>query len=141
MVKLDKRKVDIMNQVIVMGRVTKDIELRNTQSGMATVRFNIAIDRGRDKEGNSRGADFPNIVAFGKTAESIAKFTGKGLRVAVIGRIQTGSYTNNEGQTVYTTDIVADRVKYIDWKGNGGQNENMSVPEGFQAITDDILPF
>lgn len=131
-----------MNQVTLMGRVTKDIELRNTQSGMATVRFSIAIDRGKDKEGNSRGADFPNIVAFGKTAESIAKYTGKGLRVAVIGRIQTGSYTNNEGQTVYTTDIVADRVKYIDWKDKGGQNENLGIPEGFQAMTDDeSLPF
>ena len=131
-----------MNQVILMGRVTKDIELRNTQSGMATVRFNIAIDRGKDKEGNSRGADFPNIVAFGKTAEGIAKYTGKGLRVAVIGRIQTGSYTNNEGQTVYTTDIVADRVKYIDWKDNGGQNGNQGIPEGFQAMADDeALPF
>ena len=130
-----------MNQVILMGRVTKDIELRNTQSGMATVRFNIAIDRGKDKEGNSRGADFPNIVAFGKTAEGIAKYTGKGLRVAVIGRIQTGSYTNNEGQTVYTTDIVADRVKYIDWKNNGGQNGNQSIPEGFMATDDSELPF
>ena len=126
-----------MNQVIVMGRVTKDIEPRTTQGGMATVRFNIAIDRGKDKEGNSRGADFPNIVAFGKTAEGIAKYTGKGLRVAVIGRIQTGSYTNNEGQTVYTTDIVADRVKYIDWKDNGGQNGNQGIPAGFQAIADD----
>ena len=130
-----------MNQVIVMGRVTKDIELRNTQSGMATVRFSIAIDRGKDKEGNSRGADFPNIVAFGKTAESIAKYTGKGLRVAVIGRIQTGSY-EREGQKVFTTDIVADRVKYIDWKDKGGQNENLGIPEGFQAMADDeSLPF
>ena len=131
-----------MNQVIVMGRVTKDLEPRTTQSGMTTVRFNIAIDRGRDKEGKDKGADFPNIVAFGKTAESIAKFTGKGLRVAVIGRIQTGSYTNNEGQTVYTTDIIADRVKYIDWKDKGGQNENLGIPEGFQAMADDeALPF
>ena len=62
-----------MNQVIVMGRVTKDLEPRTTQSGMTTVRFNIAIDRGRDKEGKDKGADFPNIVAFGKTAENIAK--------------------------------------------------------------------
>ena len=133
-----------MNQVVLMGRVTKDIELRNTQGGMATVRFNIAVDRGKDKEGNDRGADFPNIIAFGKTAESIAKFTGKGLRVAVIGRIQTGSY-DRDGQKVYTTDIVADRVKYIDWKEKNGQNANMSessgIPEGFTAMSDDELPF
>lgn len=129
-----------MNQVIVMGRVTKDIELRNTQSGMATVRFNIAVDRGKDKEGNDKGADFPNIVAFGKTAEGIAKYTGKGLRVAIIGRIQTGSY-EREGQKVYTTDIVADRVKYIDWKDNGGQNENSGIPEGFTAMNDEDCPF
>ena len=130
-----------MNQVIVMGRVTKDIELRNTQSGMATAKFSIAIDRGKDKEGNSRGADFPNIIAFGKTAESIVKFTGKGLRIAITGRIQTGSYTNKEGQTVYTTDIIADRVKYIDWKEKDSQNENQGIPEGFSAITDEMLPF
>ena len=130
-----------MNQVIVMGRVTRDIEPRTTQSGMATVRFNIAVDRGRDKEGNDRGADFPNIVAFGKTAENIAKHSGKGLRVAVIGRIQTNSY-EREGQKVYTTDIIADRVKYIDWKDNGGQNVNQGIPEGFQAMADDeSLPF
>ena len=129
-----------MNQVIVMGRVTKDLEPRTTQSGMATVRFNIAIDRGRDKDGKDRGADFPNIVAFGKTAESIAKFTGKGLRVAVIGRIQTSSY-EREGQKVYTTDIIADRVKFIDWKDNNNQQAEMSIPEGFSAITDESLPF
>ena len=130
-----------MNQVIVMGRVTKDLEPRTTQSGMTTVRFNIAIDRGRDKEGKDKGADFPNIVAFGKTAESIAKFTGKGLRVAVIGRIQTGNY-EREGQKVYTTDIVADRVKFIDWKDKDSQNGNLGIPEGFQAMTDDeSLPF
>ena len=130
-----------MNTVCLMGRVVRTPELRNTQSGMATVRFNIAVDRGRDKEGKDKGADFPNIVAFGKTAESIAKYTGKGLRVAVMGRIQTGSY-DRDGQTVYTTDIIADKVKYIDWKEKGGQNENQGIPEGFQAMTDDeSLPF
>ena len=130
-----------MNQVIVMGRVTKDLELRNTQNGMATIKFSIAIDRGRDKEGNSRGADFLNIIAFGKTAESVAKFTGKGLRVAVIGRIQTGSYDDKEGRKVYTTDIVADRVKFIDWKEKDNQNGNQGIPEGFMAVEDESLPF
>lgn len=129
-----------MNQVICMGRVTKDIELRNTQSGMATAKFSIAIDRGKDKEGNSRGADFPNCVAFGKTAESLAKFTGKGLRVAVIGRIQTGSY-EKEGQKVYTTDIMVDRVKFIDWKEKDEQNANQGIPEGFTAMDESELPF
>lgn len=129
-----------MNQVTLMGRVTKDIETRTTQGGMPTARFSIAIDRGKDKEGNSRGTDFPNCVAFGKTAESLAKYSGKGYRVAVIGRIQTGSY-EKEGQKVFTTDVIVDRVKYIDWKDKGGQNENMGVPEGFQAMTDDDIPF
>lgn len=129
-----------MNQVICMGRVTKDIELRNTQSGMATAKFSIAIDRGKDKEGNSRGTDFPNCVAFGKTAESLAKFTGKGLRVAIIGRIQTGSY-EKEGQKVYTTDIMVDRVKFIDWKEKDEQNANQGIPEGFTAMDESELPF
>lgn len=129
-----------MNQVIVMGRVTRDLEVRTTQSGMPTVKFSIAIDRGKDKEGNSRGADFPNIIAFGKTAENIVKFSGKGLRVAVIGHIQTGNY-EKEGQTIYTTDIVADRVKYIDWKEKDSQNGNQGIPEGFAAMEDNDLPF
>ena len=141
-----------MNQVTLMGRVTKDLEIRTTQSGTATVKFNIAIDRGKDKEGNSRGADFPNMIAFGKTAESIAKFSGKGLRIAVVGRIQTGSYTNKDGQRVYTTDVVVEQVEFAESKASGQDSSyqqaatapSSAVGDGFMNIPEGLeeeLPF
>ena len=114
-----------MNQVIISGRLTKDVECKYTQNQMAVARFNIAIDRGKDRNGESRGADFPSCVAFGKTAENLEKFSGKGLRIAINGHIQTGSY-EKDGQKVYTTDIVADRIEFIDWKNS----EKVSEPDG-----------
>ena len=120
-----------------MGRITKDIECKYTPAGMAIARFNIAIDRGKDKDGNDKGADFPSIVAFGKTAENLERFSGKGMRVMVEGRIQTGSYEGSDGKKVYTTDIVADRIQFIDWKG---EQQDSATPSGFSQIDEDI-PF
>ena len=132
-----------MNQVIIIGRLTKDVECKYTQDGMAVARFNLAIDRGKDKNGNDRGADFPNCVAFGRTAENLEKFSGKGLRVAVTGHITTGSY-EKDGHKVYTQDITADRVQFIDWKDNKQQNGQQAAadyaPEGFSTLDEDI-PF
>ena len=129
-----------MNQVIISGRLTKDVECKYTQNQMAVARFNIAIDRGKDRNGESRGADFPSCVAFGKTAENLEKFSGKGLRIAIIGHIQTGSY-DKDGQKVYTTDIVADRIEFIDWKNSEKAPEpDGEYPQGFEEMTEDC-PF
>lgn len=137
-----------MNQVIISGRLTKDVECKYTQNQMAVARFSVALDRGKDKDGNSRGADFPNCVAFGRTAENLEKFSGKGLRVSIIGHLQTGSY-DKDGQKHYTTDVIADRVEFIDWKGQSESERAASAPlaedqscatEGFAAIDEDI-PF
>lgn len=130
-----------MNQAILMGRLTKDVECKYTPDGMAVARFNLALDRGKDKNGQDRGADFPSCVAFGRTAENLEKFSGKGLRVAVTGHITTGSYEKN-GQKFYTTDITADRVQFIDWKEKSDAAEPSAdyAPEGFSAIDADI-PF
>ena len=129
-----------MNQVIISGRLTKDVECKYTQNQMAVARFNIAIDRGKDRNGESRGADFPSCVAFGKTAENLEKFSGKGLRIAINGHIQTGSY-EKDGQKVYTTDIVADRIEFIDWKNSEKVSEpDDEYPSGFAAMDEDI-PF
>lgn len=137
-----------MNQVIIIGRITKDIECRYTPSGMAVAKFNIAIDRGKDKDGKDRGADFPTVTVFGRTAENLEKFSGKGLRIAVIGRITTGSY-EKDGHTVYTTEVTADRIEFIDWKGKSDAEraaaaplaaDQEGVPQGFAAIDEDI-PF
>lgn len=133
-----------MNNFKGIGRITKDIECRyNSNTQMAVARFSLAIDRGKDK-----GTDFIPCVAFGKTAENLEKYSGKGLRVAVDGRIQTGSYEKN-GQKFYTTDVIADRIEFIDWKGKSDAeraanaplaDDQEGVPQGFAAI-DEEIPF
>ena len=134
-----------MNQVIFMGRLTADVNLEYTNGGMAVARFNLALNRGKDNNGNDKGTDFPTIVAFGRTAENLERFSGKGLRLIVYGRVQTGKYESREtGKNVYTTDFIADRVEFIDWKQKNGENGNQTVsdgiPEGFRASADDT-PF
>lgn len=138
-----------MNQIICIGRLTKDVEIKYTESGLAVARFNIALDRGKDKDGNDKGADFPSCVAFGRTAENLEKYSGKGLKIAVNGHIQTGSY-EKDGQKVYTTDIICDRIEFIDWKEKS-ESERIAdakpaanqegVPDGFEALDDDDVPF
>ena len=110
-----------MNQVILIGRLARDPELSytpNTQSAMC--RFTIAVDRPR-RQGEDAGAGFIRITVWGRQAETCDRYLSKGRQVAVQGRIQTGSYKNREGVTVYTTDVVADRVEFLGG-GQGGQN-------------------
>lgn len=130
----------IMNCVLLIGRTTRDIELRYTQNQTAVARFTLAVDR-HDKDKNS---DFISCIAFGKTAEAMNRYVSKGNKIAVSGRIQTGSYTNKDGQKVYTTDVIADRVEFIESKPKAeSKNEEkdnngfMQLPEGVDAE----LPF
>ena len=130
-----------MNKVSLHGRMTKDVELN---SGSVTVaHFSIAVDRKYKKDGEPT-ADFINCVAFGKTAEIISKWFRKGFEIVVSGRIQTGSYTNKNGQKVYTTDVV---VEEFDFCGNKGQSNSEiapSKPDDFMPIPQGIeedLPF
>lgn len=117
-----------MNNVVLIGRLTRDPEVRYiSENQMAVASFTIAIDRG----GKDKGADFPRITCFGKTAELVERFIGKGRLVGIQGRIQTGSYKNKEGATVYTTDVVADRVEFLD----RGEKKD-GAPEGFEEIGD-----
>lgn len=112
-----------MNSVELLGRLTRDPEIRYTSgSQMAVATFRIAIDRPPDKNGQKQ-TDFPRITVFGRQAESCEKYLKKGLRVLVQGRIQTGSYKDKNGDTVYTTDVVANRIEFVDWANqqNGGQ--------------------
>ena len=122
-----------MNQVILIGRLTRDPELSytpNTQS--AVCRFTIAVDRPR-RNGEDAGADFIRITVWGRQAETCDRYLSKGKQVAVAGRIQTGSYKNREGVTVYTTDVVADRVEFLGG-GQGGQNSGQgSYQSGFSG--------
>lgn len=136
-----------MNKVVLMGRITRDIDVR--QAGETSVaRFTVAVDRQVRKDANNGQptADFIGCVAFGKTAEFVSKYFSKGMKIALDGRIQTGSYEKN-GQKVYTTDIIAEHVEFCESKNGGGnsgqattqQNEGfMNIPDG---VEDEGLPF
>ena len=143
-----------MNNVSLIGRLTRDPEVRYTsQSQMAVCSFTIAVDR-PGRQGEERKADFPRITVFGKQAENCEKFLKKGRLVGIQGRIQTGSYTNKDGVTVYTTDVIADRVEFLEWGDRENRRDNGFdqsypaqdgakddfTPEGFTAIEEDI-PF
>lgn len=138
-----------MNVVILLGRLTKDPEVRYTQGDNSTAiaRFTIAVDRKVKQEGGQT-ADFIGCVAFGKTAEFIEKYFTKGRKIAVRGRIQTGSYKNKDGATVYTTDVAVEAVDFADGKPDGAAGTATSEPplssDGFMNIPDNIdedLPF
>ena len=132
-----------MNSVVLIGRLTRDPEVRYTESQLAVARFSIAINRVPGRDGQDRGADFQNIVVFGKQAENCERFLTKGRQVAIQGHIQTGSY-EKDGRKVYTTDVVADRVEFLEWgdrSQSSSQGSSAGIPEGFQAIDDDDIPF
>ena len=133
-----------MNNVSLIGRLTADPELRRTQSGLATTRFTVAVDRRFAKQGEEKQTDFINIVAWRQTAEFICKYFTKGQRIALTGSIQTGSYTANDGSKRYTFDVVADGVELTEKKqqNNIGSNINISPADDFAAIpADEDLPF
>lgn len=135
-----------MNSVNLTGRLTRDPEVRYTDNGLSIARVSIAVDR-RFKKDGEQSADFPNIVAFGKTAEFIEKWFKKGTKIEVSGRIQTGSYTKEDGTKVYTTDVVAEQVGFAESKTSStGTSQNIPSPldDGFMDIPDGIdeeLPF
>lgn len=146
-----------MNRVILMGRLTRDPEVRYSQGerSMAIARYTLAVDRrgrrGQDSSAEQQTADFINCVAFDRAAEFAEKYFRQGMRVLVSGRIQTGSYVNQEGRKVYTTDIVLDDQEFADSKGASGrgpeqrQVQGADIGDGFMSIPDGIedegLPF
>ena len=118
-----------MNKVILMGRLTRDPEVRYSTGNnpMAIARYTLAVDRRYKKDGEAE-ADFISCVSFGKTAEFAEKYYRQGLKIVVSGRIQTGSYTNREGQKVYTTEVVVEEQEFAESKsasqGSGGNTSN-----------------
>jgi single-strand DNA-binding protein len=130
-----------MNKTILIGRVTRDIELKYTQNGTAVAKFNLAVDR-RVKQGEDKQADFISCVAWGKQAEFVSKYFAKGSGMALVGRIQTGSYENSEGKKVYTTDVIVEEVNFVGGKKSEGQQAAPQVPDTYAPINDDDdLPF
>ena len=140
-----------MNHVTLMGRLTRDPEVRYStgENSMAVARYTLAIDRAIKKQGE-QSADFINCVAFSKAAEFAEKYFRQGMRVLVSGRLQTGNYTNREGQKVYTTDVILDSQEFADSRGEsargGSKKQEANVDEdGFMNISDGVddegLPF
>ena len=146
-----------MNRVILMGRLTRDPEVRYSQgeSATAVARYTLAVDRRFNRNGDENTADFIGCVAFGRQGEFAERYLHKGMKIAVTGRIQTGSYTNKDGVKVYTTDVVVEDHEFVESKnvssGDGGfasagssRPEPVAAGDGFMNIPDGIdeeLPF
>jgi single-strand DNA-binding protein len=113
-----------MNKVILIGRLTRDPEMRTTSSGIANTRFSLAVNRQYQDQNGERGVDYLNCVVWRKQAENVAKYCTKGSQVAVEGRIQTGSYDAQDGTKRYTTDIVCDNVTFLGSKNSESGNNN-----------------
>lgn len=122
-----------MNSVVLVGRLTRDVDLRYTNNQTAVGRFSLAVDR----FGKDNGADFINCVAFDKKAEVLKKYTHKGDKIALIGRIQTGSYTNKDGQTIYTTDVIVNEIEFCESRKDEPKEER---PDDISQLEED-LPF
>ena len=128
-----------MNNVCILGRLTKDVDLRMTNSGLAVGRFSIAVDRKLSKEkrmeaenNNQPTVDFINCIAFKRTAEVIEQYFHKGNKIAIMGHIQTGSYENQQGQRIYTTDVIVDSFDFVETNSNSSTNTN----QGYSNPTD-----
>lgn len=111
----------MINNVVLVGRLTKDPELKMTPSGIAVARFTIAVNRPFTSQGGEKKADFINCIAWRKQAENLANFMRKGGQIGVTGRIETGSYEGQDGKRVYTTEVVADNIQFLEPKNSGGQ--------------------
>lgn len=124
-----------MNKVILMGRLTRDPDIRSANGETVTTvaRFTLAVDRRFGRKEGEQNADFIGCVAFGRTAEFAERYLRQGIKVAVTGRIQTGSYTNRDGQKVYTTDVVLDDIEFAESKAASDANRsNMGMGGGYQ---------
>ena len=150
-----------MNNVSLVGRLVRDLELRYTQNGVAFARLTVAVDKALSREkrqelqnANKPTANFIPCVVWGKLAENMANYTGKGSLVAIGGEIETGSYQNNEGRTIYTTEVRVNNVQFLDSakKNNQGQTNQNNMnnehtyqaetgDEGFFPIDNDDIPF
>lgn len=129
----------IMNSVNLIGRITKDIELRKTDSGLSAVSFFIALNNGKDKDGNERPADFPKVYVYDKQAENVNQYCHKGSQVAISGRIKTRSWDKEDGTKGYETYVVANRVQFLDTKKseNGGIPEPDYIPNKNESVDED----
>jgi len=133
-----------LNKVVIIGRLTKDPELKYTPSGTAIANYTLAVDDGIDGATKEKKVNFINCIAFKNTAENLANYQKKGSKIAVFGKIQVRNYENAEGKRVYVTEVVAHEIEYLDSRSTndaGGSNDPFSGPGKTIDITDDDLPF
>lgn len=133
-----------MNSVFLIGRLTRDPEVKYmAASQMAVATFTLAVNR-PNRSGENQQADFPRVTVFGKQAENCEKYLAKGRLVAIEGRLQTGSYKNKDGATVYTTDVIANKVQFLEFgnkqQSDGQANVQEAMPDSFEAVEGDV-PF
>lgn len=113
----------MINNVVLVGRIARDIDLKMSQSGMAVVRNTLAVNRQQKQSNSDQTADFISFVVFGKSAENLSLYMKKGSLIAITGRIQTSSYVDKSGQRVYTTEVIADRIQFL---SSGNKRETYS---------------
>lgn len=141
-----------MNRTVLVGRLTKNVELKYTQNGKAVANFTLAVNRPFKNAQGETDADFIMCQAWGKQAENLAQYMGKGSQIGVDGRIQTRSYEGQDGKRVYVTEVVADNVQFLESRKSQGQQQAQHQPSYTQAppqdrqlepidISDDDLPF
>lgn len=121
-----------MNKVALIGNLARDPEIRYTQAQIAVCSFTLAVNRQKTQNNQNPGADFLRVIAWGKLGEICSKYLQKGRKAAVVGRIQTGSYKDREGKTVYTTDIVAEQVEFLGAPQSGQNQQRNNYPQGYQ---------
>ncbi|EGQ4310926.1 single-stranded DNA-binding protein [Staphylococcus pseudintermedius] len=122
----------MINNVTLVGRLTRDPNIRTTQSGVTVGQFSLAVDRHFTNQNGEKEADFPNVVVFRKQAELVGKYLSKGRLCGVVGRLQTRKY-DKDGQTVFVTEVVADSVQFLDSGNNHQQNNTYQQNSGYQA--------
>lgn len=127
-----------MNKVILIGRLTKDADVKLSSTGISIARFSLAVDR-KFKKDSEQTCDFINCVAFSKTAEFLEKYGKKGVKFVVEGSIQTGSYTNKDGNKVYTTDVAVQSVEFAESKTSAQNNNTTPAPAQASAIPNDFI--
>lgn len=129
----------MINNVVLMGRLTRDAELRYTPQNQAVATFNLAVNRNFKNQSGEREADFINVVIWRQQAENLANWTKKGSLIGITGRIQTRSYENQQGQRVYVTEVVADSFQILEKRDNSANQSSMDSQ--MPPFSDDDLPF
>lgn len=129
-----------LNKVIIGGRLTADVELKQTPTGVSVAQFSVAVNR-KPRQGEAPKADFLNVIAWRQTAEFVSKYFHKGSSICIVGAIENRSWTDQQGKKHYSTDIIADEIMFVDSKGAQQEEVSTEVPEWEEVSADEDLPY